>query len=327
MLAIAIDGGTTNTRAVVLKDRKVWGSARRAIGARDRARDVGHSALQQAITECIREASMLAGIKPAETDLLCASGMLTSNVGLLDLAHVPAPVSLADLARSVEPRVFPGIDPRPIHFVRGVKLVDFQDRPGVGEMMRGEETEAFGILALTHHPAPFWLVLPGSHTKLILVDADERIVDLRTSLTGEMIGVLSKHTVLAGSLPAELPEHPDSNLVQRGADWARQLGLLGSVFQTRIAQILDGYAPRDCAALLIGMVIGADVADWQRLRLFDSAATVLVGGPEPLRSLYVELLRSTFAEQDLTVDAIPEEIVACATAVGVTEIVRQAMSG
>lgn len=62
------------------------------------------------------------------------------------------------------------------------------------DMMRGEETELIGLMEHLERAAVY--VLPGSHSKLIHVDAAGRIVDFTTMLTGEMIAALSQNTIL-----------------------------------------------------------------------------------------------------------------------------------
>ncbi|MBY0396290.1 MAG: hypothetical protein K2X91_07445, partial [Thermoleophilia bacterium] len=77
---VALDGGTTNTRARLLHDGQVEATARRAVGVRDAV--VGSSAppLAVAVRDAIREVLARAGgVRP---DAIVASGMLSSDVGL-----------------------------------------------------------------------------------------------------------------------------------------------------------------------------------------------------------------------------------------------------
>ena len=57
---------------------------------------------------------------------------------------------------------------------------------------RGIATEGRGVA----------FVWPGSHTKLIEVDPAGRIVRSHTTLAGELLLALARHTLLAASLPS-----------------------------------------------------------------------------------------------------------------------------
>ena len=50
-----------------------------------------------------------------------AYGMITSDMGLLEIPHVPAPASAADLRDAMRAQRFPEIAPFPIHFIPGVR--------------------------------------------------------------------------------------------------------------------------------------------------------------------------------------------------------------
>ena len=320
MPTIAIDGGTTNTRAVLLDGRVAKAVAHRAVGVRDTAIGSSNVPLLTAIAACVDEVLRVGNVDRDAIGRICASGMLTSNVGLVDLPHLSTPTSRADLARGVDTRVFPEIDHRPIHFVRGVKVGD----DAGPDMMRGEECEAFGLLTLSNRKGPATLVLPGSHTKVIEIDEADRIVALRTSLGGEMIQALSQHTVLAGSMPTPLPTEVDAEMFRLGAERAVASGLLHAAFRVRVAQVLEGRTRDQCAALLVGMVIGSDVDAMARSGQWRQDRPILVGGSEPLRSLYAARIRDAIGADGKRVIVMSDETVRSACAVGAAEIVALA---
>ena len=47
---------------------------------------------------------------------------------------------------------------------------------------------------------------PGSHTKLVEVDRLGRITRSQTSLAGEFLQAIARHTLIAASLPSQLPD-------------------------------------------------------------------------------------------------------------------------
>lgn len=78
-----------------------------------------------------------------------ASGMITADVGLVEVPHVTAPAGLEELSASLAPVLVPDVCPLPIHFIPGVKnrvsgvsLETFEAM----DIMRGEEVEACALI-------------------------------------------------------------------------------------------------------------------------------------------------------------------------------------
>lgn len=323
-LCLAIDGGTTNTRATFLDGHTPAASARRSVGARDVAREKSAHRLAEAVSLCIDEVLKQSGAKLDDVEFIAASGMLTSNVGLLELPHLSAPASMDDLAAAVETRTFPEICAKPIHFVRGIRVdAEADDKCTPGDMMRGEEAETFGLLTLLRQSGPAQLLLPGSHTKLVRVDEQGRIAAIRTSLTGETIDALARNTVLASSVADPLPARLDEKLLEQGAQWAGNHGLLHAAFGVRLAQVLRGRSAEECAALLVGAVVAADIHEMVRSQALDAGLTVFVAGGSAQRAIYAQLLQSILAKTPLKVHPVDETYCQVAAAVGATEIVRR----
>ena len=90
---------------------------------------------------------------------------------------------------------------------------------------------------------------------------------------------------------------------------------------------LHDHQPDECAALLVGAAAGSDVADLIRARVFDKAGFVLVGGREPLRSVYTNLLRETLPSSAGRVESVDDSTAAIASAIGALEIARLATVG
>ncbi len=201
--SVALDGGTTNTRARLVRDGRIIATVRRSVGVRDTVLAAGStsSPLAVAVREALQEIGGVAG--GVQPELIVAAGMLSSEFGLTSVPHVIAPAGLDDLARGVLVRSLPEVSDLPIAFVPGVRTP-----PGAGpdgwmaaDLMRGEECETFGILTASGGGAPGVYLWPGSHTKLIEVDAEGRIVRSQTTLAGELTEALARHTLIAGSLP------------------------------------------------------------------------------------------------------------------------------
>jgi 2-dehydro-3-deoxygalactonokinase len=138
-----------------------------------------------------------------------------------------------------------------------VKLVpglSATDEAGVAEVMRGEETQVFGVLEAMGGGG--LACLPGTHSKWVRVE-DGRIVGFTTHMTGEAFGALRGHTIL-GRMMREGPTDgaPFDAGVRRAGEPG---GLLHHIFGAR-SQVLAGeLAETDAAAYLSGILIGHEV--------------------------------------------------------------------
>lgn len=209
MSIVTVDCGTTNTRVRVWRNNIVIAQASEPTGVRDTARTGNHAALAAGIRSALMRAMAQAGDDLPGNNLIVASGMITSEDGLCPLPHVCAPVSLTSLAQATVVRDIPGISPHPVWFIPGVKnaLADISaDTVGMMDVMRGEEVETFGLLALHAISGPAVIILPGSHTKFVRIDGKQRIVACATTMTGELLDLLTRQSLLgARSITSLLP--------------------------------------------------------------------------------------------------------------------------
>jgi 2-dehydro-3-deoxygalactonokinase len=220
--------------------------------------------------------------------------MLSSEVGLLAVPHVAAPAGLDDLARGVAIARFPEVAELPIHIVPGIRTGAGAGPDGwfEADVMRGEECETWGAYTLLgaagrieagQSSAFLW---PGSHAKLVEVDAAGRITRSYTTLAGELLQAAARHTLLAASLPEDLPDDPDPDAAAAGARAVERDGLGRAAFLVRIADLTRALDPRQRASFWIGAIVAADVLSLARHPILESGKPVWVGGRQPLRGLY-----------------------------------------
>src|SRR5690554_1628248 len=124
MYFATIDCGTTNSRVHILDENyKVIRSGFRRIGVRNTAISASKAALKDGLTELIKETVQAAKLRISDLRFIITSGMITSEIGLLEIPHLQAPVGIDDLIENIkivrDPAVFP-LD-IPLIFVRGVK--------------------------------------------------------------------------------------------------------------------------------------------------------------------------------------------------------------
>jgi 2-dehydro-3-deoxygalactonokinase len=348
--AIAVDGGTTNTRARLVHEGRVVATARRAVGVRDAVVMEGRGAegrgvkvtavqgddlrqgLRAAVAEAIAEVSVAVAdpqsgqsglVRP---NLIAAAGMLTSEMGLVTVPHVLTPAGLDELAARVVVLSIPEIADVPIAFVPGLKTPAHEGPDGWmwADVMRGEECETLGALhwlerlgSLRVGETEHVFVWPGSHTKLVEVDRLGRITRSHTSLAGELLAAVARHTLIAASLPPELPDQLDFEATEAGARAALDHGLGRAAFLVRIAALSEALDPAERAGFWIGAVVMDDVRQMSSHPILGGVRPVWVGGREPLRALYARWLARFHSG---AVTPLDDELAEAASALGALEI-------
>lgn len=208
-----------------------------------------------------------------------ACGMVGSNIGWLDAGYVVCPVALDGLAGALRPTSIAGIE---LHIVPGLACA--RDADGAPDIMRGEETELFGLLASSRLPATGVVALPGTHTKWVRMQ-DGGVAEFLTSMSGEIFDRLTAAGLLASVVDGPATASPAFfEGVHAGA--RRALGLGALLFGAR-ARVIRGELPRaEGASYLRGVLIGSDIADARALfpRLGD--ASVPLVGAAPVVELY-----------------------------------------
>ncbi len=316
---IALDGGTTNTRARLLHGSRLIATARRAVGVRDTVLDEpGTSpsssgrARRESLVEAVRaviDEVRGAAVSGVELEVV-AAGMLSSEVGLVAVPHVDSPAGLDELAHAAAVVSLPEVHDQPILVVPGIRTSATKGPEGwfESDVMRGEECETLGAHATLVADGriaarePVLFLWPGSHTKLVAVDADGRITQSFTTLAGEILQAVARHTLLAASLPAAWPDDLDPEAAAAGARAAERFGLGRAAFLVRIAALSKVLDAGRRAAFWIGAAVAADVMDLAGHPLLESRRAIWVGSRQPLRSLYVASLARRHAGPVVEID-------------------------
>jgi 2-dehydro-3-deoxygalactonokinase len=322
---MAIDGGTTNTRVRLFRGDSLLSAASRAVGVRNVAIGGTAEPLRQAVAECVAEAASRAEVRIDEVQLLCGSGMLTSNVGLREVPHVLAPAGIDDLARHVVAATFPDIAPQPIHLIPGIKTMPEPPTPhnlADLDILRGEESETIGILQATEQIGPVCVLLPGSHTKFLHIDEHLRITASYTTIGGELMQAIAERTILANSVDWPPRGSPDWPAVNAGAEFGRKSGVLRGAFAVRLADVLVGMDRSASTWFFVGVVAGSDWFDLSRWRFSQTQIPLLVGGREPLRDIYGRLATGVWGGN---VVVLNETVVELASARGAIAIASAAL--
>ncbi len=296
---VVIDGGTTNTRAVLIDgNREFVASETSGTGVRDSAVDGHNGKLREAVRTCIHRLveNHLTGF--CDVERVIASGMITSGSGLYEIPHVAAPAGAAELAGKMREVLIEDVCPLPILFIPGVKNCDVpltMENYRAMDMMRGEEVESIAVLEAYPKGRPCLLVLPGSHMKLVAINEKGQISGCLTTLSGELLSAVTHHTVIADAVGNGFvePDAYDLTKVLEGSRAAAAGGFSHACFQARILNQFVEPDHQKIACFLLGAVLQNDIEVLKRAGRpwTDRDVPVIISGKYPLGTAFADLLR------------------------------------
>ena len=257
---IAVDWGTSNRRAYLVgPDGTVL----------DRIEDDrGVAGVEkEEFASAIAEIERVLGRRP-----ILLAGMIGSNRGWVEAPYVACPAAVSDIAGRL---VWAEAGAKAI--VPGLSYVE----GGRGDVMRGEEVQIFGLMALPGAADSLTICHPGTHTKWATTSGD-RIDGFRTVMTGEIFGLLRDHSILAPLLQGE--DEPGEAFARGVAAGYAGAGLTSELFSLRAGALLHLMPPGDALPMASGLLIGADLREglgWSK-----PAGEIVVLGRPSLTRLY-----------------------------------------
>ena len=301
---ITVDSGTTNTRVSLVADEKIIDAVK--FGVEILENETRKEALTRLLKGAVSNILDKNGVSPENVSRIIASGMITSEIGLVELEHLTAPCGVKELSENLYETTFEEISKIPFVFIRGVKYISDD---GV-DMMRGEEAELYG---LEENPCENCLyVLPGSHSKLILTDEEKRISRFSTCLTGEMINAIANNTILKSVIDLKQSAN-DRGYLQKGYVFAKENGMNAALFKVRT---LSRFSSCD-ATQLFSFFMGVMLADEIENIINSPCQRVVIGGKNQLKEPTSILLKQNSKK---TVCALSEETTDNATVYGAIKI-------
>lgn len=231
---VAIDWGTTNRRIFLMHgDGTVVDSARDDRGV-----------LAIASADYREEFAKIRG-RFGKLPIV-AAGMVGSSVGFREAPYSPVPADIPALARGM---VACDAD---VHLVPGICLRE----GGRADVMRGEEVQVLGALALGSFKGRGLFCQPGTHNKWIETEGTQ-ITGFATALTGELFALLKTQSVLSAMLQGEVVDGPPfRDGLARGAG---AKDLLTALFEGRAGALLGARSAEDTASWVSGVLVGSDV--------------------------------------------------------------------
>lgn len=200
------------------------------------------------------------------------SGMVGSAQGWHEVPYLDTSVPLPALGRHLfrVPDAGAAIDCR---IVPGYR---WRGGDGCVDVMRGEETQLLGAVALGHRDG--WFVLPGTHSKWVRL-RDARIERFATYMSGELFALLSQHGTLAPLL-RDVNDAADPSAFADGVRAAEHAALSHALFGCRAAVVAGDMPRRDARDYMSGLLIGAEWHDATRRLAADRAPLHVLGSAE-----------------------------------------------
>jgi 2-dehydro-3-deoxygalactonokinase len=255
---VAVDWGTSNLRAWAMAGDRPLAAVSAPTGMAALARDAFEPALLKTIAPWLAAGRRLPVV---------ACGMVGARQGWVEVPYRSVP-STPHAAAAM--RAAPAADPR-----IAVTIVHGLSQAAPPDVMRGEETQIAGLLALEPGFAGT-ACLPGTHSKWVSV-TDGRIAAFRTIMTGEIFALLSRQSVLRHSM-GEGEGFDAAAFAQAVVEIAADPAALGaSLFSIRAAGLLGHVAPEASRARLSGLLIGSELAAARALR--QDGSVTLIGEP------------------------------------------------
>lgn len=325
-MIITVDCGTTNMRCRLFDGEQCLDTVKRQCGSRDLVHSGSPAVLKVALRELVRSLLDRNGLTEGDVEAIVSSGILASDLGIFPIPHAVAPVGIPESAAAARMTRDPEVSGIPILFIPGVKTLpkdtdSLEKKIETYESMSGEECEVYGIAKAMGLSGDFIITLPGSYNKAMEVDERGRITSIRTGLCGELLAALSQGTILKSALPQPVLRVILPDMLTLGFRMARQFGVSPMLIKARMLPLLGGNTQDEAANFFVGAALCDDVLSVAMLCSQEQSRgkPVLVGGSDPLRTVFVTLLKEAGVENPISV---PEETATVASSLGALAVYR-----
>lgn len=300
-----IDCGTTNSRIYIVNEQAdILGKATKKVGVRDTAIHGSNQILKDGLQETFYQAVENAGCKLNEIGFAISSGMITSEIGLLEIPHLWAPVGMDDLAQNItkvhDTTIFP-VD-IPIYFIRGIKNRYDPETASVKtvgflDFMRGEEAQIAGLLSIYDLQPPLTIAVLSSHTKFISINQDSKVLGSLTTVSGQVYEAILKETFLGKSVRATTEyddsDYLDKDVIDSAYNWVTNAGFLRTLLMPRFLDVLIKTEWYERKLFVEATIAAEDMQAMQQFETFNFPldTTFILIGAEKRCALYKHLLR------------------------------------
>ncbi|GGF22496.1 hypothetical protein GCM10010954_21640 [Halobacillus andaensis] len=325
-IIIIIDSGTTNSRIRLLDEKEVSiiTSIKLEVGVRNTAIDGHNEKLKQELAQGIQRLLKQQSISSHDISYIVAAGMITSNLGIHEVPHITAPARLDDFIKEVQVVKTEEFLNIPCLYIPGMKNVvadSLEENLSVinqYDVMRGEEVEAYGLLKQLSPKGKGLMILPGSHTKYVLIGENKELLSCRSTLGGEMLKAVRDETILSDSLNSTLVEEVVPEYLIKGFLAAQKTGVTRSLYHIRLLQLFSELNANERANYYAGAILYYDVEALEQMMENEQVNWIMIGGSEPLKSLFYHLL--TYVYESTEILMAEEEKSEMASVYGAAEI-------
>jgi len=250
MYFAVIDCGTTNSRVYLLDENyKVIKKGNKKIGVRDTVIHGSNTVLKLGLKKLMEETVLASNLKIQDIKFAIASGMITSEIGLIETPHLQAPIGINDLAKNIKVVQNKEIFPLniPLYLIRGIKNyfpenTTYKDIRKV-DFMRGEETQAAGLISL--YPGlcyPITMIVLSSHTKYIYINKEKKICSSLTTLSGQTYEAIRKNSFIGKSIKSDKSNQGENyfnaDVIDVAYDSVKNAGFLRTLMMPRFMEVL-----------------------------------------------------------------------------------------
>jgi len=303
MYIMTIDAGTTNSRIYLInpESNELLDVVKLNVGVKNTAITGSTDTLKKELSSGIKEILERNKATAEDVSFMAAAGMITSNLGLVEVPHLPSPCTLDDFSTASVVKSLPEFFNIPCIFIPGMK-----NGPHLSsDIMRGEEVETFGLIEQLELKGKGILILPGSHTKYVVVE-DNVLQSCLSTISGEMLYAIQKDTILSSSLSKDLVKTTDYEALMEGFHASRNSGLVRALYQVRLLQLFAKMDENQRANFFVGAVLGSDLQAMGTLFEEIEPDWIVVGGSNPLREAFVYLLH--YLQYPNVIEASDEQV-------------------
>jgi 2-dehydro-3-deoxygalactonokinase len=194
-------------------------------------------------------------VDPANVPVVI-SGMASSSIGMMELPYADLPLPIYGDSAIVHSLPVSDQIPNPVLLVSGVRHGD--------EVMRGEETQLFGIsgkLEQMSCPAAVMVIFPGTHSKHVHI-CGKLVIGLNTYITGELFSVLCGNGLFRDAVEPVKEVSDDCrlrNAFEAGVSASKEAAMSNALFRIRTNRLFNKYDKQENYRFLSGLLIGYEL--------------------------------------------------------------------
>ncbi|MFZ7133163.1 MAG: 2-dehydro-3-deoxygalactonokinase [Eubacteriales bacterium] len=331
-----IDCGTTNTRVYLMDKNKVISQSSKKVGVRDTAINGTNEILKLGLIETIKQAVEKINKNITDIEYLIAFGMITSEIGLIEIPHLTAPINKNQLSQSIKIVHNENILPIdiPVYFIRGIKnKVDYEnglEDLQITDFMRGEEVQVIGIIEKYKPELPTNIMIVGSHTKLIHIDKDYNIIGCITTISGQFYEAIKKETFIGKCIKHNGVDENDTYSYEEIVDIAQksvnETGILRTMLMPRFMQVLMSTTANERTTFVNASIATEDMKIFNKAidYKFELNTDFFIMGQKARCDLYEILLKKDIHPNIRVTKIWEEEDIQNVTIIGALEVMKNA---